>query len=178
MATKDKFTSSSSSSSSSIISLFSSTGSLCFFDASIMPIFFTSASKLISLSASEGITGSLAPPLIRVYVVSKSIISLNNIVPSSTLSLHLRNALIAKGDSYNPPIINSRPASILFAIEISPSLDKSSTDPISFRYILTGSSERAPSSSDKFPAFLSSTSSDAASSCWSTIFMPMSLIAE
>ena len=32
------------------------------------------------------------------------------------------------------------PASILFAIAISPSLDRSSTDPISLRYILTGSS--------------------------------------
>ena len=104
--------------------------------------------------------------------------SLNNIVPSSTSSLHLRKALIAKGVSYIPPIINSLPASILLAIEISPSLDKSSTEPISFKYILTGSSDRAPSSSDKFPAFLSlsSVSSVEASPC-STILTPISLIA-
>jgi len=37
-------------------------------------------------------------------------------------------------------IILSNPDSILFAIAISPSLDNSSTLPISFRYILTGSS--------------------------------------
>ena len=54
---------------------------------------------------------------------------------------------IVSGLSQMPPIIISRPASMRLAIAISPSRDNSSTEPISRRYIRTGSSVRPMSSS-------------------------------
>ena len=67
------------------------------------------------------------------YVASKSTISLSNIVPSLIASFQLIIDLIVRGLSQIAPIIISLPASILFAIAISPSLLNSSTPPISFK---------------------------------------------
>ena len=79
---------------------------------------------------------------------------------------HCRSALIVSGPSQIPPIIISRPASIRLAIAISPSRDNSSTEPISRKYIRTGSSEPALSLSDTFPVAASvSFSSGLVSSC-------------
>ena len=50
------------------------------------------------------------------------------------------------GLSQRPAIIASRPASMRFAIAISPSRESSSTVPISRRYMRTGSSVRSPGS--------------------------------
>ena len=50
------------------------------------------------------------------------------------------------GLSHSPAIIASRPASMRFAMAISPSRDNSSTVPISRRYMRTGSSVRSPGS--------------------------------
>ena len=71
-------------------------------------------------------------------------------------------ALIVIGLSTIPPIIISLPASILFAIAISPSLESSSTFPISLKYILTGSSLR-PASLSTFPWEVSSSFSSSLS---------------
>ncbi len=92
------------------------------------------------------------------------------------------------GLSHRPAIIVSRPASMRLAMAISPSRDRSSTEPISRRYIRTGSSVRSeasflvvvatapdvvsatsvePDSSDSFSSSLSPSSS-------STTLMPMS----
>ena len=57
------------------------------------------------------------------------------------------------GLSHRPAIIASRPASMRLAMAISPSRDKSSTEPISRRYMRTGSSVRSAGSE----AFLVST---------------------
>jgi len=48
-----------------------------------------------------------------------------------------------RGDSHNPAIIVLRPASMRLAMAISPSRLKSSTEPISRRYMRTGSSVRS-----------------------------------
>ena len=68
------------------------------------------------------------------------------------------------GLSHNPSIITPFPASIRLAIAISPSRDSNSTLPISFKYILTGSSERPSSFSSKLPDSSSSYSSSSTSS--------------
>ena len=74
------------------------------------------------------------------YVCSKSTISLNSIVPSLIDSFQLIIERIVIGLSQIAPIMSSRPDSILLAIAISPSLLSSSTDPMSRKYNLTGSS--------------------------------------
>jgi hypothetical protein len=51
-----------------------------------------------------------------------------------------------RGLSHKPAIIASRPASMRLAMAISPSRDKSSTEPISRRYMRTGSSVRSAGS--------------------------------
>ena len=51
-----------------------------------------------------------------------------------------------RGLSHKPAIIASRPASIRLAMAISPSRDKSSTEPISRKYMRTGSSVRSAGS--------------------------------
>ena len=56
-------------------------------------------------------------------------------------------ARMANGLSQMPPIMVCRPASIRLAIAISPSRERSSTLPISRRYMRTGSSVRPRSSS-------------------------------
>ena len=50
------------------------------------------------------------------------------------------------GLSHRPAIIASRPASMRLAIAISPSRESSSTEPISRRYMRTGSSVRSAGS--------------------------------
>ena len=52
-------------------------------------------------------------------------------------------ALKVSGLSHSPAIIVLRPASIRLAMAISPSRDSSSTEPISRRYMRTGSSVRS-----------------------------------
>ena len=61
-----------------------------------------------------------------------------------------------KGFLLIPLNIKSLPASILFAIAISPSLERSSTFPISLRYILTGSSVLPNSLSEALVDFTTS----------------------
>ena len=91
------------------------------------------------------------------------------------------------GLSHRPPIISSRPASIRLAIAISPSRDNSSTEPISRRYMRTGSSVRPRLSASTLPlgdsrssasGFFSTSSSSwtasASSSSFSTTWMPIS----
>ena len=99
------------------------------------------------------------------------------------------------GDSQRPAIIASRPASMRFAIAISPSRDNSSTVPISRRYMRTGSSVRSdgsffsatasglalvstsspPSSSSSTSSVAFSSPSSSATSSFSTTLMPISL---
>ena len=82
--------------------------------------------------------------------------------PSSSASRQARMASKVSGLSQIPPIIASRPASIRLAMAISPSRDSSSTDPISRRYMRTGSSVRPISSSSILPPFTTSSSSSPA----------------
>ena len=77
--------------------------------------------------------------------------SRNSILPSTSASRQPTSARIVSGFSQMPPIIISRPASIRLAMAISPSRDNSSTDPISRRYMRTGSSVRPISSSSRLP---------------------------
>ncbi len=115
--------------------------------------------------------------------------------PSLSSSRQMMMAWKVSGLSHRPAIIASRPASMRLAIAISPSRDSSSTEPISRRYMRTGSSVRSPGSdflvsvgtlavvSTSSPSLLSSSSASSAgfsssslsvSSC-STVLMPMSL---
>ena len=115
-------------------------------------------------------------------MVSRSMISRSGIAPSSTCLRHAIRARMVSGLSYRPPIIISRPASIRFAIAISPSRDSNSTVPISRKYIRTGSSEPDTSESDRLPEVVPSSfdSSALASSlsAESTTFTPISLKAD
>ena len=69
--------------------------------------------------------------------------SRNSTRPSTNSSRQMMIAWKVSGLSQRPAIIASRPASMRFAIAISPSRDKSSTEPISRRYMRTGSSVRS-----------------------------------
>jgi hypothetical protein len=70
------------------------------------------------------------------------------------------------GLSHRPAIIASRPASMRLAMAISPSRDSSSTEPISRRYMRTGSSVRS----------VGSLASDLAGTfCWTSTRSPPSL---
>ena len=96
-------------------------------------------------------------------------------------SFHRAMARCVRGLEHNPRIILSRPASIRFAISISPSRDSNSTEPISRRYIRTGSSVRPRSSSPVFFelaavffSFFTDTSPSSESSS-STTLIPSSL---
>ena len=64
-------------------------------------------------------------------------------MPSLSSSRQMMTAWKVSGLSHRPAIIASRPASIRLAMAISPSRDSSSTEPISRRYIRTGSSVRS-----------------------------------
>ncbi len=121
---------------------------------------------------------SMGDPFSRTKVRSKSIISRKGTTPSRTCSVQVRSARIASGDSQMPPIIISRPASIRLAIAISPSRLSSSTEPISRKYIRTGSSDPPTSLSDRLPEArpspaTASESSLSTSSVASTTFTPI-----
>src|SRR5450631_3189406 len=77
------------------------------------------------------------------YMASRSMISRSKTLPSLSSSRHTVSASKVSGLSHKAPIINSRPASMRLAMAISPSRDKSSTLPISRRYMRTGSSVRS-----------------------------------
>ena len=92
-------------------------------------------------------------------------------------------ALMVIGLSQIPPIIISRPASMRLAMAISPSRVSSSTEPISRKYMRTGSSVRPSSASSTLPLAVVSVSESsdfsvvsAASSLssLSTMLMPIS----
>src|SRR5262245_41206970 len=63
--------------------------------------------------------------------------------PSLSSSRQMMMAWKVSGLSHSPAIIASRPASMRLAIAISPSRESSSTEPISRRYMRTGSSVRS-----------------------------------
>ena len=122
--------------------------------------------------------------------------SRRNTLPSFNSSRQMMTAWKVSGLSHRPAIIASRPASMRLAMAISPSRDSSSTEPISRRYIRTGSSVRSVGSlasdlagvfgvtSTSSPPSLSSSSassrrllaSSASASSVSTTLMPISLI--
>ena len=99
------------------------------------------------------------------YIISKSTMSRSCIVPPTSSSRQEAMAFKVIGLSHKPLSITVFPASIRFAMAISPSRERSSTAPISRRYIRTGSSERLNSFSSKFP--LSSMSSSCSRSSFS-----------
>src|ERR1700683_1243008 len=72
--------------------------------------------------------------------------SRSRILVSLSSSRQMMIAWKVSGLSHRPAIIASRPASIRLAIAISPSRESSSTEPISRRYIRTGSSVRSAGS--------------------------------
>ena len=67
-------------------------------------------------------------------------------LPSFNSSRQMMTAWNVSGLSHRPAIIASRPASMRLAMAISPSRDNSSTEPISRRYMRTGSSVRSDGS--------------------------------
>ena len=120
--------------------------------------------------------------------------SRSRILASLSSSRQMMIAWKVSGLSHKPAIIASRPASIRLAMAISPSRDSSSTEPISRRYMRTGSSVRSagselrvatavgraastsspPSASSSSAASALSLSASSASSL-STTLMPISL---
>ena len=64
-------------------------------------------------------------------------------LPSFSSSRQMMMAWKVSGLSHSPAIIASRPASMRLAMAISPSRESSSTEPISRRYMRTGSSVRS-----------------------------------
>ena len=72
--------------------------------------------------------------------------SRRNTLPSLSSSRQMMMAWKVSGLSHRPAIIASRPASMRLAMAISPSRESSSTEPISRRYMRTGSSVRSPGS--------------------------------
>ena len=112
-------------------------------------------------------------------VASRSITSRSRMSSDRSSSRQMVIAWNVSGLSQSPRIIVLRPASIRFAIAISPSRDSNSTLPISRRYIRTGSSVRSsfsvspperatsrlpPTATRSVPPALSSDSSDSSSS--------------
>ena len=134
--------SSSSSSSSLAIMLPSASSSL----SSGFDGFSTAETSTVSTFNRSPVTPS--PSKLVPKVASKSITSLNKISSFNNSSVQIVIAWKVKGLSHNPNIIVLLPASILFAIAISPSRLSSSTVPISLRYIRTGSSVRSKTSED------------------------------
>ena len=87
-------------------------------------------------------------------------------MPSLSSSRQMMMAWKVSGLSHRPAIIASRPASMRLAIAISPSRESSSTEPISRRYMRTGSSVRS----------VGSLASDLAGTfCWTSTSSPLSL---
>ena len=77
------------------------------------------------------------------YIASRSMMSRSRTLPSFSSSRHTVSASNVSGLSHSAPIISSRPASMRLAMAISPSRESSSTEPISRRYMRTGSSVRS-----------------------------------
>ena len=142
-------------------------------------------------SASSGSSASSSVGSSSKFVdVSTLIKSRVNNLPWARSSPHTVISCAVTGLSHKPPIIETTPDSMRFAIAISPSRDKSSTLPISRRYILTGSSVRpvtsssvsswlsVKSKSDKsgLTAVSSPVSASSASSSLSTMLIPISAI--
>ncbi len=69
--------------------------------------------------------------------------SRSRILPSFSSSRQMMMAWKVSGLSHSPAIMASRPASMRLAMAISPSRDRSSTVPISRKYMRTGSSVRS-----------------------------------
>lgn len=84
--------------------------------------------------------------------------SRSSIRPALSASCQAMMARKVSGLSQRPPIIMSRPASMRLAMAISPSRESSSTEPISRKYIRTGSSVRPRVSSLTLPVEGSSSS--------------------
>ena len=72
--------------------------------------------------------------------------SRSRILPSFSSSRQMMMAWKVSGLSHSPAIIASRPASMRLAMAISPSRERSSTEPISRKYMRTGSSVRSDGS--------------------------------
>ena len=72
--------------------------------------------------------------------------SRSRILPSLSSSRQMMIAWKVSGLSHKPAIIASRPASIRLAMAISPSRESNSTEPISRKYMRTGSSVRSAGS--------------------------------
>ncbi len=121
--------------------------------------------------------------------------SRSRILASFSSSRQMMTAWKVRGLSHKPAIIASRPASMRLAMAISPSRESSSTEPMSRRYMRTGSSVRSVGSARACvtagtlaaattTARLGSSSSPASSPSWgaaassgsslSTTVMPMS----
>ena len=104
--------------------------------------------------------------------------SRRNTLPSFNSSRQMMMAWNVSGLSHRPAIIASRPASMRLAMAISPSRDNSSTEPISRRYMRTGSSVRSDGSffsvvasalglaSTSSPSLSSSSSSGSSAAFW------------
>ena len=89
--------------------------------------------------------------------------SRRNTFPSLSSSRQMMMAWNVSGLSHRPAIIASRPASMRLAMAISPSRDSSSTEPISRKYMRTGSSVRS----------VGSLASDLAGTfCWTSTSSP------
>ena len=88
-------------------------------------------------------------------------------LPSLSSSRQMMMAWKVSGLSQSPAIMASRPASMRLAMAISPSRERSSTEPISRRYMRTGSSVRSAGS---LAADLAGTGR-----CWTSTSSPFSL---
>ena len=99
----------------------------------------------VSPSATGATTGSssVSSSSVLPNVVSRSITSRSRMSSFSNSSRQMVIALNVSGLSHSPGIMVLRPASIRLAMAISPSRLSSSTDPISRRYMRTGSSVRS-----------------------------------
>ncbi len=125
-------------------------------------------------SAASGVEpsteASSSPSMELPKVVSRSITSRSMMISSKSSSRQMVIAWKVRGLSHSPEIIVLRPASIRLAIAISPSRESNSTEPISRRYMRTGSSVRSRFSAEPAAAvtsrevFTSTISVDLASS--------------
>ena len=96
-------------------------------------------------------------------------------LPSFSSSRQMMMAWKVSGLSHRPAIIASRPASMRFAIAISPSRESSSTEPISRRYMRTGSSVRSDGSFSDLTSGLAETSTSSPPSSSSSSSLSSSL---
>ena len=156
-----------------------------------LPSASTSGSSVFSSAG----TAPLSPTTLSVSspsswvpnVASRSMTSRSRITSDSSSSRQMVIAPNVSGLSHSPAIIVFRPASMRLAMAISPSRLSSSTEPISRRYIRTGSSVRssfsasAPPIATSRPAVVTTSreaegwpSSDSSLSSSSVTWMPIS----